>query len=143
MVGRGADVGAKIAAALAEVSGAQAELVETLTKEWSSTAKVKMGAWGRPERYGGIIRGLDGRPIRINLPHTILVYMLQSDEAIIMQKALVLLYDWLTKDLGWRHGEEFGFVANVHDEFQCEVREDLVDIYKDLAEKSIEEASRL
>lgn len=140
MVGMGASVGAEIASALAEVSSAQAELVERLMKEWEATAKIKMGQWGRPQLYGGTITGLDGRPVRIELPHTVLVYTLQSDEAIIMQKALVLLDGWL-KDMGWTHGVEYGFVANVHDEYQCEVREDLVDTYRKLAEKSIVEAS--
>lgn len=140
MVGMGASVGGEIAAALAEVSSAQAALVERLTKEWESTASIKMGQWGRPQFYGGHVTGLDGRPVKIDLPHTVLVYTLQSDEAIIMQKALVLLNGWL-KDLGWQHGKEYGFVANVHDEFQCEVREDLVETYRILAEKSIVEAS--
>lgn len=141
MVGLGPEVGAKIRDALAAVSQAQASLVERLNKEWESTAKVRMSDYGRPQMYGGVIRGLDGRPIRIELPHTILVYMLQSDEAIIMQYALDILYQKLTA-MGWVHGREYGFVANVHDEFQTEVREDLTDIYAKLSAECIRQASQ-
>lgn len=141
MVGLGADVGAMIRDALASVSQAQAALVERLTKEWESTAKVRMSDYGRPQLYGGKITGLDGRPIQIELPHTILVYILQSDEAIIMQYALALLYERLTS-MGWVHGREYGFVGNIHDEFQTEVREDLAQQYAELSAQCIEQASR-
>ena len=141
MVQKGPEVGAEIRDALASVSTAQAALVESLTSEWTSRADVRLGWFGRPEHYNGYITGLDGRPVLIELPHTVLVYTLQSDEAIIMQLALVILYDELTK-LGWRHGVEYGFVANIHDEYQAEVRKDLAKQYAQLAEWSIQEASR-
>lgn len=141
MVGLGMDVGAKIRDALASVSQAQAALVDKLTKEWESTAKVRMSDYGRPQMYGGTITGLDGRPIRIELPHTILVYILQSDEAIIMQYALDILYQKLTS-MGWIHGREYGFVGNIHDEFQTEVRNDLVDVYAKLSAECIQQASK-
>jgi DNA polymerase I-like protein with 3'-5' exonuclease and polymerase domains len=44
--------------------------------------------------------------------------------------------------MGWRHGIEYGFVGNIHDEFQTEVREDLVDVYAKLSAQCIEQASR-
>lgn len=142
MVGRGAEVGELIAKALAEVSQAQAKLVEDLLKQWRSTAQVKMGQFGRPEFYNGYIKGLDGRPIFIEHEHTVLVFMLQSDEAIMMQLAKVLLYDRLIS-LGWVWGEHFAFVANIHDEFQCEVREDLAEQYAKIAARAIVKASEL
>jgi DNA polymerase-1 len=141
MVGLGMEVGALIRAALAEVSSAQAALVDDLTRQWESTAKVRMSDYGRPQLYGGTVQGLDGRPIRIELPHTILVYILQSDEAIIMQYALLLLKERLDK-MGWVHGREYGFVGNIHDEFQAEVRDDLAQQYADLSARAIREASR-
>jgi len=133
--------GALIREALEEVSQAQTILVENLTKEWRATAQVKQGQFGRPEFYNGFIRGLDGRPIFIEHEHTILVFMLQSDEAICMQYAKVLLYDRLVS-LGWKWGEHFAFVANVHDEYSAEVREDLAEQYATLAAKAIEVASK-
>lgn len=140
MVQKGADVGAEIRAALASVSQAQAALVERLTAEWEATAKVRLSEYGKPQLYGGYITGLDGRPVQIELPHTILVYALQSDEAIIMQYAKVLLFRELSK-LGWVHGREYGFVGNIHDEFQVEVREDLAEQYAKLSAVCIERAS--
>jgi DNA polymerase I-like protein with 3'-5' exonuclease and polymerase domains len=87
-----------------------------------------------------MIKGLDGRPIIIENEHTLLVYMLQSDEAILMQHAVVFLHQWL-QDLGWVWGKDYAFVANVHDEFQAEVRAPLVPKYRELAEYSIRYAS--
>jgi hypothetical protein len=142
MVQRGPDVGAEIRTALAAVSQAQAALVERLTEQFNRTAKARLNAWGKPQLYGGYIVGLDGRPVKIELPHTILVYTLQSDEAIIMQYALLLLYNKLSK-LGWVHGREYGFVGNIHDEFQAEVRADLAQQYAELSSESIKEASVL
>ncbi len=141
MVQAGPDVGAKIRDALASVSQAQAALVERLTKEWEASAKVRMSDYGRPQLCNGTITGLDGRPVQIELPHTILVYALQSDEAIIMQYALVLLYRTLSQ-MGWVHGREYGFVGNIHDEFQTEVRSDLAETYAQVSMQSIEQASR-
>lgn len=135
-------VGGEIRESLEEVSQAQTELVKALTKEWSKTASVRMGMFGRPELFNGYVTGLDNRPVLIQQEHTVLVYVLQSDEAIIMQYALVLLYEELLSR-GYKHGDDFGFVANIHDEYQAEVRDDLVPEFKELAEWSIEQASRL
>lgn len=136
------EYGELIREALSEVSTAQAALVEQLIKQWRSTAQLKMGQFGRPEFYNGYITGLDGRPIFIEHEHTILVFMLQSDEAIMMQLALVLLYDRLLH-LGWQWGKDFAFVANVHDEFQCEVREELAEQYAKIAARAIVKASEI
>lgn len=141
MVQRGPEVGALIREALASVSQAQAALVERLMAEWEKTAKVRLSDYGRPQLFNGTVTGLDGRPIQIELPHTVLVYVLQSDEAIIMQYALVLLYRKLT-ELGWTHGVEYGFVGNIHDEFQTEVREDLAPLYAQLSAECIQQASK-
>ena len=40
------------------------------------------------------------------------------------------------------HGVEYGYVANVHDEIQAEVRDDCVEEYSVLAEEAIAEAGR-
>ena len=130
--------GAEIRKGLLSVSPGFARLVDELTAEWRRTAKVEY-KWGKARYANGTITGLDGRPIMIEKEHTILVYTLQSDEAIMMQYALCFLYQWLT-ERGWVHGREYGFVANVHDEFQAEVREDLAEEYAALACESIKYA---
>lgn len=140
MAGGDDKLGKLIRAALEEVSQAQALLIDRLTEEWKSNATKYLNDWGKVDYKNGFIRGLDGRPVYINSPHAILVYVLQSDEAIMMQYSLCFLKSWLDK-MGWVHGREYGFVANVHDEFQCEVREDLAEIYAELADKSIVKAA--
>lgn len=129
------NTGEMIRKALLSVSPGLERLVNELKKEWRSTAKRRKGKYGI-EYYNGVIKGLDGRPVLIESEHCLLVYMLQSDEAIMMQYALVFLYEWLTAK-GWVHGREYGFTANVHDEFQAEVREDLAEEYAELAKKAI------
>lgn len=133
--------GELIREALNEVSTAQALLVERLTKEWESTAQPIMGSWGRPQLANGRIKGLDGRPIFIELPHTILVYMLQSDEAILMMNAMVLLVDRLDRN-GWVWGRDYAMVASVHDEYNWEVKEELAEQFAALSAKAIEVASQ-
>ena len=136
IIGAGADVGARVRKALLGVAPGFEQLVADLTEEWRSNAQVRTNPWGGKEFYNGWVCGLDGRPIYIETEHQILVYVLQSDEAIMMQHALVLLKGWLD-NLGWTHGVEYGWTANVHDEFQAEVRDDCVETYAQLGERAI------
>ncbi|MDM0006462.1 DNA polymerase [Variovorax sp. J22G73] len=69
----------------------------------------------------GYIRGLDGRRIRIRHAHAALNSLLQGAGAIVMKKALVLLHEAITAK-GYVHGIDFGYCANVHDEWQIECR---------------------
>lgn len=65
------------------------------------------------------LRSLDGRKLNVRAQHSALNTLLQGSGAIVMKKALVLAYDaFLAK--GWKWGDEFAFVVNVHDEFQME-----------------------
>ena len=50
---------------------------------------------GQAKVKDGWITGLDGRPIFLSSEHMILVYMLQSDEAICMAGAYTMLYNRL------------------------------------------------
>lgn len=139
MVGGGQAEGARIREALLSVAAGFADLVERLTKEWRSNAKKRMNKWNRLEYYNGWVAGLDGRPIFISSEHQILVYVLQSDEAIMMSAAYCLL-DKRAKARGWVHGRDWGKLAWVHDEFQCEVREDIAEEFARLAEQCIVDA---
>ena len=66
----------------------------------------------------GFLKGLDGRKIYIRSEHAALNSLLQGGGAIVMKKALVLLNDRLKlSDIDYK------FVANIHDEWQIEVRE--------------------
>jgi len=74
----------------------------------------------------GYILGLDRRHLRIRSMNAALNTLLQSGGAIAMKRALVIAYDlYLAK--GWKWGDDFAFCANVHDEVQMEVREELAE----------------
>jgi len=141
MVGGGKDVGASIRKELENVFPAQAELVDKLTQEWKSNATQTKGRWGDVRYKDGWITGLDGRPIFISSEHMILVYMLQSDEAICMAGAYTMLYNRLIKK-GYKWGEDWAYVCWYHDEYTIECREELVDEIKPMAEQAIVDAGK-
>ena len=112
-------------------------LIERLTKEWRKTAKKRFNArWNKMEYYDGYITGLDGRPIRVPFEHQILVYLLQSDEAISMSAAYVRFHQRMDK-LGYKWGVDYGTVAWYHDEFTVECRPELSSVIAKEAEQSI------
>lgn len=132
MPGKGAELRAKLYKGF---DGLEA-LVGRLTKEWRSTAKKRFNAkWNKMEYYNGSITGLDGRPIKVPYEHQLLVYLLQSDEAIMMSAA----YNKAVKDLSKKYvyGKDFGFVAWYHDEFTVECRPEIAEDVKDISEKAI------
>ena len=64
----------------------------------------------------GYLRGLDGRQLWVRSEHSALNTLLQAAGAIVMKKTLVLLEEFADK-----HGIDYKFVGNVHDEIQSEV----------------------
>lgn len=103
----------------------------------------------------GYVIGLDGRRIDVLKAHTGLATLLQSGEAIVMKKAIKLLDDKLQGELGWQCGVDaagrvrpldevmYEFCANVHDEFQTDVRPHLAEEYMGVANDSIVTAGKL
>jgi len=83
-------------------------------------------------RRRGYLIGLDGRKLHIRSEHSALNTLLQSAGAVLMKKALVILDEKL-KFRGLKAGQDYEFVANIHDEFQIEVEEKYA---KDVAEES-------
>ena len=73
-------------------------------------------------RRRGHLIGLDGRQLYVRSEHSALNTLLQSAGAILMKKALVLL-DKRLQVLGLDPGDDYEFVANIHDEFQIECKE--------------------
>ena len=90
---------------------AMQELLERLYTEWKAN--------------GGWIKGLDGRPITVPGTHQLLVYLLQSDEAIHMAKAYVRFHTEAAKR--WNYGEDWETVLWYHDEFQVMSTPDIAD----------------
>ena len=89
----------------------------------------------------GCLTGLDGRILPIRSEHAALNMLLQSAGAVLMKVALIKLHTKLT-NIGWQHGREYAFVGNIHDEFQAEVKPELVETYGELAVKAIQSAGR-
>lgn len=72
------------------------------------------------EKSGTLI-SLDGSVLKSRSSHSALNLLLQSCGAILMKRALVILFeDILTEEFKWTHGKDYAFMANVHDEFQME-----------------------
>ena len=87
----------------------------------------------------GYLLGLDKRVLKVREQYKGLNVLLQSCGAIVMKKALCILYeDCIAK--GWKIDEDFAFVLNIHDEIQAEVRPEIVEEYMKLAENSIRKA---
>ncbi len=141
MVASNPDVGAEIRAALLDTFPAQADLIDQLTAEWKSHAKKRINDWGKLEHYKGWVTGLDGRPIFIDSEHQILVYTLQSDEAILMSAAYNMFVKRCDKK-GWEYGDDYGVVAWMHDELQIECKEAIAEEVADLSRRCIVDASR-
>lgn len=131
----GPEVGELVKAGILGVAPGFQALNDSLLEEWQSTAKTRKGKYGK-EYYDGVIEGLDGRPIRISSPHMILVYMLQSDEAVMMSAAYCFLYKWALAR-GWSWGDMWAYVCWYHDEYTSEVREDIAEEFCSLGEKAI------
>ncbi|KAF1049343.1 DNA polymerase [Xylophilus sp.] len=87
----------------------------------------------------GWVRGIDGRRIRIRHAHAALNTLLQGTGAIVMKKALVILYESFSA-AGYRHGVDYGFCANVHDEWQIECRPELAEQIGELGKRAITQA---
>ncbi len=83
----------------------------------------------------GYLKGLDGRKIFIRNEHAALNSLLQGGGAIVMKRALAML-DSLIK----LNTFDAKFVANIHDEWQMEVREDIADHVGALAVGCLEKA---
>lgn len=120
---------------------------ERLAERFAAEKLLKEAVTAKVQERGYII-GLDGRRVDVLKAHTGLATMLQSGEAIVMKLAIAIL-DAELRELGWRCGVDaagrviaicdvdYEFAANVHDEFQTDVRERLAEIYMEVANRSI------
>ena len=113
-------------------------LLDKLGAEWRSTAKKRLNSFNKVEYYDGVVQGLDGRPILIPSEHQILVYMLQSDEAIMMTKAYNLAWERISKK--YKFGEDFGIVCWYHDEFTVDCKPEIAEDIKKISEQCIRDA---
>ena len=87
----------------------------------------------------GYLRGIDRRVLKVRESYKGLNVLLQSAGAIVMKKALCILADDIEAK-GWKLNDDIAFVLNVHDEYQAEVKPELVDEYKVMAVEAIRKA---
>ena len=87
----------------------------------------------RTVQKNNCLRGLDKRRLTVRSEHKALNVLLQSAGAIVMKEALVILNNHI------KHLDAH-FVANVHDEWQIEAREDIADKVGQLGVQAIKEA---
>lgn len=87
----------------------------------------------------GYLLGLDKRVLKVREQYKGLNVLLQSCGAIVMKKALCILCDDIEAK-GWNINKDIAFVLNVHDEYQAEVRPELVEEYKVMAVEAIRKA---
>jgi DNA polymerase I-like protein with 3'-5' exonuclease and polymerase domains len=86
----------------------------------------------------GHLPGLDGRKLFVRSAHAALNTLLQGAGAIVMKQALVILNNKIKQ-----HKLNAHFVANVHDEWQIEVKEDEAELVGQLGVKAIQEAGEV
>lgn len=113
-------------------------VIDGLSKEWRITAKRRFNQkWNRIEYYDGYITGVDGRPILVPFEKDLLCYALQSDEAIHMGVAYVMIHKWASQK-GWQFGKDWGMLIWMHDEYQMESRPEIAEELALLACKAIQ-----
>ncbi len=95
-------------------------LIDALKREWKKK---------------GYLVGVDGRKILVEKEHTLLVFLLQATEAILMKVATCYAHQWVAA-----RGLDANMVAHMHDEFQWECREDQADELGELLSQSIVKA---
>lgn len=141
------EIGKAIKTAFDTVFQAQIQLQEHIKKEWMETAKIRKVQYTyngrnleRDEFHSGKVTGLDGRKVLIRTEKDILVYTVQSDEAICMQLATVLVNKRLASK--YKEGEQWKQVGFFHDEFSFEVVPEIAEDVKQILETAIYDAGQ-
>jgi len=110
------------------------ELKETFFKNLPSLKDLKEKVQKASNR--GFLKGLDGRKIYVRSQHAALNTLLQGGGAIVMKKAMCILQELINLNT-----LDAKFVANIHDEWQIQVKESQADFVGRLGVQAIEKAS--
>ncbi len=89
----------------------------------------------------GVIKAIDGRPIKIRSPHSALNFLLQSCGAIVSKLWYNICYDDLI-NAGMVYGKDWTFLAHVHDEIQFSVRGPLSQQLAEIATEASKKAGK-
>lgn len=114
------------------------EIGDRQAEKFPALAQLKAQVTEAVEDKGFLI-GLDKRKLPIRKAHAALNTLLQSAGAVVMKMALILL-DQKLQAAGLVPGQDYEFVANVHDEAQAEVLPVHVPMFKELAIQAVAEA---
>jgi DNA polymerase I-like protein with 3'-5' exonuclease and polymerase domains len=89
---------------------------------------------------GDVLKGLDGRPIRLQgKKHAALNYLLQSAGAIVTKRWGVVASNMIT-EAGLQYGVDYQWLSYIHDEWNLAVVPSHVDTVKGILEWSIQDA---
>jgi len=121
---------AKIGSVIGKGQDAGKALKENFLKKTPALKYLKEAVEKASSR--GYLIGLDGRHLPVRSQHAALNTLLQSAGALVMKKAAALLFSHKTT--------EWEFVANVHDEWQIEAKEDIADYIGQLSVQCIRES---
>ena len=92
--------------------------------KWNGSKRLRL-------KPGAHLRGLDGRPLYVRALHSAPNTLIQSWGAVVMKKTTVTVFEQAAAR-GWVLGRDWRMILHVHDEFQCEVREEIADEFKTL-----------
>lgn len=138
IVGGTKEDGAKYRAQFLAEMPQLAALLDRLRKQFRATARRRISAWGTAEFFDGHITGLDGRRIDVPSEHMLLVYLLQSDEAIHMATAYCMMN--VTLDRKFKRGVDFDVHIWYHDEYVVSARPEVADEVAKVMEDAIAKA---
>ena len=127
-------------AKIGAVVGGGAEEGRKLIKSFLDNTPALKALRSKVERLAekGYLPALDGRKLHVRSAHAALNTLLQGAGAIVMKQALVLLDGKIKKNKIDAH-----FVANVHDEWQIEVRKEDAETVGRMAVEAIKEAGEV
>lgn len=140
IIGGTKEDGARYRAQFLEEMPGLAALLDKLRDQFRATARRRKSPWGAIEYYDGWITGLDGRPIFVSSEHMLLVYLLQSDEAIHMATAYCMFN--VRADKLYERGTDWDMHAWVHDEWQFSSRPEIAEDLGQLSADCIKSAGQ-
>ena len=142
IIGGSAADGKRLKAQVFAAIPALEECIQKLTNDWRKTARKWYEKKYRRMSYrDGYIRGLDGRPIIVDSEHKVLVYQLQSDEAIQMSAAYCVFHKRMEKE-GYVWEKDYGTVLWMHDEWQVECKDYIAARVAEIGDEAIAWAGR-
>lgn len=114
------------------------EVIETFYTNLPAIKKLKDKIDERITDRGHLI-GIDGRHLQIRSRHSALNQLLQSTGAVLMKKAVCILYEDLTS-AGLKFDQDYGFCGMFHDEIQAAVKPEYVDVMMSTSIRAIEKS---